>query len=117
MEENKNMISAESEQYKVIKNAVDELKGANEEELKITVEKWFEKTRTEGMKIGAYYMSAGIYGIIQKHTKKGGKVSLRDYERCVAEILKVIAVQLKTQQTNSEDENDRATEDVSDTNS
>lgn len=100
-----------------IDNITEEIKNTTDEQLKKTVEEWYEKIHTQSMKIGAYYMSAGIYGIIQKHTKKGGKVSLRDYERCVAEILKVIAVQLKTQQTNSEDENDRATEDVSDTNS
>lgn len=85
-----------------IKDAVEEIKNANEEELKQTIEKWFESVRTQGLKIGASYISAAIFGVIKKHIKKAGKVSLRDYERCVDEIIKIISVQLATQQNDSE---------------
>lgn len=94
-----------------IQEVVEEIKNADEETLRSTIEKWFESTRTEGMKIGAKFISAAIFGAIQKHTKKKSKVSLRDYERMTTEIVKIIAVQL-TEQNDSEEENkdDRTTE-------
>ena len=85
-----------------IKEAVEELKNANEDELKKVIEQWFESTRTAGMKIGAQYISAAIFGVIKKHTKKAGKVSLNDYRRMTDEIIKIIAVQL-TEQNDSEE--------------
>ena len=105
-----------------IKEVVEEIKGADEKTLRETVEKWFESTRTAGMKIGATYISAAIYGVIKKHTKKAGKVSLNDYKRMTAEILNIIAVQL-TQQNDSEEniteenENDGTAESNDNTNS
>lgn len=105
-----------------IKEVVEEIRSASEEELKQTIEKWFESVRTQGLKIGASYMSAAIYGVIKKHTKKAGKVSLNDYKRMTAEIIKIISVQL-TQQNDSEEntteenENDRTTESNDNTNS
>jgi hypothetical protein len=80
-----------------IKEVVEEIKGADEETLRDTVEKWFESTRTAGMKLGAQYISAGIFGIIQKHLKKKAKPSLRDYQRCMDEIIRIISVQLTIQ--------------------
>ena len=89
---------------------IEEIKNSTESELKETIEKWYEHTRTDGMRIGAKYISAAVYGIIQKHIKKstGAKASLRDYQRCMDEIIKVISVQL-TQQNDVEQDN--ATED------
>lgn len=86
-----------------IKGAIEEIKNADEDQLKRVIENWFEKTRTDGLKIGASFMSAAIYDVIKKHTKKAGKVSLNDYKRMTAEIINIIAVQL-TQQ-NDLDEN------------
>ena len=83
-----------------IKDVVQEIKEASEEYLKKVIEQWFESTRTAGMKIGAQYISAGIFGVIQKHIKKKAKPSLRDYQRCMDEIIKIISVQL-TQQNDS----------------
>ena len=80
-----------------IKEVIEEIKGADEETLRSTVEKWFESTRTAGMKLGAQYISAAIFGIIQKHLKKKAKPSLRDYQRCMDEIIRIILVQLTTQ--------------------
>jgi hypothetical protein len=94
-----------------VQEVIEEIRNADEETLRDTIQKWFESTRTEGMKIGAKFISAGIFGAIQKHTKKPGKVSLRDYERMTADIIKIIAVQL-TEQNDSveENENDGTTE-------
>lgn len=92
-----------------MKDVVEEIKNANEDELRAVVEDWFKSTRTQGMQIGAYYISAGIFGIIQKHLNKKAKASLNDYRRCVDDIIKVISVQLakdndNTQQNDSEGE-------------
>ena len=102
----------------LITSAVEEIKGANEEQLKKVIEEWYETIHAQSMRIGAKYIAAGVLGIINKHTKKAGKISLRDYERCIAELLKMISVQLKeTQQNDLEEQDDRTTESVSDTNS
>ena len=101
-----------------IKEAIEEIKGADEESLQNIIEKWFESTRTSGMKIGAQYLSAAIFGVIQKHTKKAGKVSLNDYKRMTSEILQIISIQLNTQQNDlEENENDGTTETNDNTNS
>jgi hypothetical protein len=49
------------------------------------------------MKIGATYISAAIYGVIQKHIIKKEKTSLRDYKRAMDEIINIISVQLTKQ--------------------
>jgi hypothetical protein len=105
-----------------IKEVVEEIKNANEDELKKVIEQWFNSTRTAGMKIGAQFISAAIYGVIKKHTKKAGKVSLNDYKRMTTEIVNIISVQL-TQQNDSEEnvtednENDGTAESNDNTNS
>ena len=86
-----------------IKEVVEEIKGADEETLRTTIEKWYETTRTMGAKIGAQFISAAIFGVIKKHTKKVGKVSLNDYRRMTDEIIKIISVQLTTQQNDLEE--------------
>ena len=75
---------------------MDEIKNANEDELREVIENWFEKTRTDGLKIGAQFISAAIYGSILKNLNKA-KPSLRDYERCIKDIRKIIDVQLNKQ--------------------
>ena len=64
------------------------------------------------MKIGAQFISAAIFGVVQKHIKKksGAKASLRDYQRCTDEIIKIISVQLTQQNDLEENENDGTTE-------
>ena len=81
---------------------IDEVKNASEEELQEVIEKWFESTRTDGMKIGAQFIAAAVMGKIQKHLSKPGKASLRDYERCIADIKKILAVQLTEQNDSTE---------------
>lgn len=85
-----------------IKEAVEEIKNANEDELKKVIEAWYEHTRTAGLKLGAKMISVVIFDIIKKHTKKAAKVSLNDYKRMTADIMKVISVQL-TEQNDSEE--------------
>ena len=88
-----------------VAEVIEEIKSADEETLRSTIENWLESTRTAGMKIGAQFISAAIFGVIQKHIKKktGAKASLRDYQRCTDEIINIISVQL-TQQNDSEEE-------------
>lgn len=90
---------------------VDEIKNADEENLKKVIEGWFERTRTDGIKIGAQFIAAAVMGKIQKHLDKRGKISLRDYERCIADIKKILLVQL-TEQNDSTKNN--ASEEKSD---
>lgn len=101
MEENTNVVEV-----------VEEIKSADEDTLRSTIEKWYESTRTAGMKIGAQFISAAIFGVIQKHIKKktGAKASLRDYQRCTDEIIKIISVQLTQQNDLEENNNDGTTE-------
>lgn len=85
---------------------IEEIKKASEEDIKKVVEEWFERTRTDGLKIGARFIAAAIMGKIQKHLDKPGKISLRDYERCIADIKKILIVQLTEQNDLEEVAND-----------
>lgn len=96
-----------------IQEVVDEIKSAKDDELRSTIEKWFEQTSNQGIKIGASYMAAAVVGIMEKHLKKGKDASKRDLERCLKDIYKIVAVQLDTQQNDSEDDNDGTAEEIS----
>lgn len=93
MEENKN-----------VSEAISEIRNADEESLRKVIEDWFERTHTDGLKIGAQFIAAAVMGKIQKHLSKPGKTSLRDYERCIADIKKILVVQL-AEQNDSTDNN------------
>ena len=86
-----------------IKEAVKEIKESDEESLQKCIEDWFERTRISGMKIGAQYISAAIFGVIQKNIVKKAKPSLRDYKRMTEEIIKIVSVQLRQQNTEQND--------------
>ena len=86
-----------------IKEIVEEIKASDEETLRKVIEDWFERTRTQGLKLGAQYVSAAIFGIISKHIIKKAKPSLRDYKRCIDEIIKIVSVQLNQQNTEQND--------------
>ena len=103
-----------------IKEVVEEIKESDEETLQKVIEDWFERTRTSGMRIGAQYISAAIFGVIQKNIVKKAKPSLRDYKRMTEEIIKIISVQLKQQndlETEKENTNDGTAEANDNTNS
>ena len=86
-----------------IKEAVKEIKESDEESLQKVIEDWFERTRNQSIKIGAQYISAAIFGVIQKNIVKKAKPSLRDYQRMTKEIIKIISVQLKQETTEQND--------------
>ena len=103
-----------------IKEAVKEIKESDEESLQKCIEDWFERTRTQGLKLGASYISAAIFGVISKHIIKKAKPSLRDYKRCIDEIIKIVSVQLKQQndsEAKKENTNDGTAEANDNTNS
>lgn len=105
-----------------IKEAVEEIKTADENQLKQVIEDWFEKTRTSGMKVGATFIAAGVYGVIEKNLKKATKPSLRDYQRTIKRILEIVSVQLATDETiqndyKEENTNDGTTEEINRTDS
>jgi hypothetical protein len=79
---------------------IDEVRNADEESLKKVIEDWFEKTRTAGMRIGAQYISAAVYGAIEKNIKTG---SLRDHQRAIKAVLEIVSVQLNQQKTQQND--------------
>ena len=82
-----------------IKEAVEEIKSADGEQLKQVISDWFESTRTAGMKIGASFIAAAVYGAIEKNLKKGANSSLRDYQRAIKRIIEIVSVQLKQDET------------------
>ena len=90
-----------------IKEAVKEIKESDEESLQKVIEDWFERTRTQSIKIGAQYISAAIFGVIQKNIVKKAKPSLRDYKRMTEEIIKIVSVQLRQQNTEQNDSEEK----------
>lgn len=88
----------------VVSKAMDEIKNASEEELKKVIENWFEQTRTQGMKIGAQFVSAAVYGAIEKNLTKGVNSSLRDYQRAIKRVVEIVSVQLTQQDASNTDE-------------
>ena len=103
-----------------IQEAVKEIKESNEESLQKVIEDWFEKTRNQSIKIGAQYISAAIFGVIQKNIVKKAKPNLRYYKRMTEKIIKIISVQLKQQndlETEKENTNDGTAEANDNTNS
>jgi hypothetical protein len=98
----------------VVSKAMDEIKNANEDELKKTIEDWFERTRTDGMKIGAYFVSAAVAGAIEKNLKDGMKSSHRDFERAIKRVLEIVSVQLKQDETVQNDSEEVSEEESDD---
>ena len=87
-------------------DVVAEVKNASEEDLKKIIEEHFNYVRTQGMKIGARYISAAVSAAIQKNLTKGTNSSLRDYQRAIKRVMEIVSVQLKqmeTQQNDSEE--------------
>ena len=91
-----------------ITEVADEIKNKSDKELKKTIEQWYEKTRTQGMKIGAQMISAAVAGVIEKNLSKKQNPSLRDYKRMTDSIIKIVSVQIK--QTSTEQNNLETTE-------
>lgn len=95
-----------------ISKAIEEVKGASEEELKKVIEEHFEAVRVQGMKIGASYIAAAVMGAIDKHLTDGMNSTHRDFKRAIKRIYEIVSVQL-TQQNDldmEEDTNDGTAE-------
>ena len=92
---------------------IEEIKGASDEELKEFIEEWLEKTRMDGIKIGAYMVSAAVMGAIEKNLKSGLASSHRDFKRAIKRVIEIVSVQLKqdTIQNDSEEVVEEATDD------
>ena len=80
-------------------DVIDEVKNATEEELRDVIKRWFDSTRTDGLKIGAYLISAAVFEAIEKNLTKGSNSSLRDYQRAIKRIIEIVSVQLKQEHT------------------
>jgi transcription initiation factor TFIIIB Brf1 subunit/transcription initiation factor TFIIB len=78
----------------VIVQAAEEIKNADEEKLKETIKKWYDKTHTQGLRMGASYISAVVYGAYQKHIATKQSASLRDYKRFTDEVIGIVSKQL-----------------------
>ena len=82
-----------------VTKAIEEIKGADEEQLKKIIEGWFDRTRMDGLKTGAQMISVVVYNAMEKNLKKGWDSSLRDYQRAMKRIFEIVSVQLKQQET------------------
>jgi hypothetical protein len=97
-----------------INEHTDELIDQCIDELKKVIEEHFEAVRTQGMKIGATYIAAAVYGAIEKNLKKGLNSSLRDYQRAIKRIIEIVSVQLKQEETPQNDSEEVSEEDTND---
>jgi hypothetical protein len=81
----------------IVAKAAEEIKNADEDKLTETIEAWYEKIHTIGLKTGASYISSVIYGAYQKHVGTKQNPSLRDYKRMTEFIVEVVSRQLQRQ--------------------
>ena len=103
MEENNNM-----------SEVIDKINGASKEELRELIEKWFESTRMDGMRLGAYMIAAAVSDTINKNLKNGMNSSYRDFERAIKRIIEIVSVQLKRQKTLQNDLEESSEEIIND---
>ena len=84
-----------------VNQVVEELKGkgTDEEQIKKVIERWFEKTRMDGLRLGAQMISVVIDDAIRKNLKDGMNSSHRDFKRAINKIYEIISVQLKQYET------------------
>ena len=82
-----------------VNQAIEELKGKDEEQLKQIIERWFDKTRMDGLRLGAQMISVVIDDAIRKSLKDGMNSSHRDFKRAINKIYEIISVQLKQHKT------------------
>lgn len=97
-----------------VKEVTEEIRGLADDELTGVVEKWLETMRAEGLKMGARYISAAVHSIIKRHLEKTAKPSLRDYKRCIEDIIILIAMQLQQENTQQNDLEEATEEDAND---
>lgn len=82
-----------------LSEVANEIENKSDEELKKTIEQWYEKTRTQGLKLGARMICAAGIDILTKHIGKRDKPSLRDYERATEELIHLFSIPIKQAET------------------
>ena len=82
-----------------LSEVANEIKNKSDEELKKTIEQWYEKTRTQGLKLGARMICAAGTDILTKHIRKKDKPSLRDYKRATEELIHLFSIPIKQAET------------------
>ena len=92
-----------------ILEVAQEIKNADEDKLRQTIEDHFSSVRTHGMKIGATYISAAVYDAINKNIKTG---SLRDYQRAIKAVFDIVSMQLNKEATQQNDLEEKQEEEV-----
>lgn len=95
-------------------DVVDEVKNASEDEVREVVEKWFKSTHMDGVRHGAYMISATVFDSINKNLKNGMNSSRRDFERAIKKVIEIVSVPLKQQETQQNDSEEVTEEDVND---
>lgn len=93
-----------------IENAVKEIENTDGDALKATIKKWFESTHMDGMRLGAYMISAAVFDSINKNLKNGMTSSHRDFERAIKKVVEIVSVPLKQQETQQNDLGEAAEE-------
>jgi hypothetical protein len=93
---------------------VDEVKNTSEDELREVVEKWFKSTHMDGVRHGAYMISAAIFDSINKNLKNGMNSSHRDFERAIKKVIEIVSVPLKQQKTQQNDSEEVVEEEAND---
>ena len=82
-----------------LSEVANEIKNKSDEELKKTIEQWYEKTRIQGLKLGARMICAAGTDILTKHIEKKNKPSLRDYKRATEELIHLFSIPIKQAET------------------
>lgn len=93
-----------------VSQVVEELRGKDEEQIKKVIEHWFDKTRMDGLRLGAQMISIVVNDAIKKNLKDGMNSSHRDFKRAINKIYEIISVQLKQIETVQNDLNESAEE-------
>lgn len=96
-----------------VNQAIEEIKGADEEQFKKIIEQWFEKTRMDGLRLGAQMISAAVDDAIRKNLKQGMNSSHRDFERAIKRIVEIVSVQVTQQNDLAEAEGNEVVEEIS----
>ena len=93
-----------------VSQVVEELRGKDEEQIKKVIERWFDKTRMDGLRLGAQMISIVVNDAIKKNLKDGMNSSHRDFKRAINKIYEIISVQLKQNETVQNDLEESAEE-------
>ena len=95
-----------------VSQVVDEINGKDEEQVQKVIERWFDKTRMDGLRLGAQMISIVVDDAIKKNLKDGMNSSHRDFKRAINKIYEIISVQLKQQETVQNDLTEEVTDDA-----